>query len=141
MSQLNNLTTQINRSATSPDQRRKTGVAYEQLASAYLQEFGLQPIASNYQCRLGEIDLIMREQNTLVFVEVRYRLRSEFMSPIVSINKKKQQKLRRTAQVYLKHHGLTDAVPCRIDLIGITRCKQTGVLMYEWIKNAIESHN
>lgn len=141
MSQLNKLTTQVNRSATSPGQRRKTGVAYEQLASAYLQEFGLQPVASNYQCRLGEIDLIMREQNTLVFVEVRYRLRSDFMSPVISINLKKQQKLLRTAQVYLKHHGLTDAVPCRIDLIGITRCKQTGVLIYEWIKNAIESHN
>jgi putative endonuclease len=141
MSQPNNSSTKPYRSATAPKQRRATGVAYEQLAASYLQQFGLQLISSNYNCRLGEIDLIMREGSTLVFVEVRYRLRSDFVSPVISINTKKQQKLIRTAQVYLKHHNLTDAVPCRIDLIGITRCKLTGTLQYEWIKNAIQAHS
>lgn len=141
MSLEKDLSAPTNRSATAPKQRREAGNAYEQLAAAYLEKYGLQLIASNYHCRLGEIDLIMREHNTLVFVEVRYRLRSDFVSPVISINAKKQQKLLRTAQVYLKHHNLTNVMPCRIDLIGITRCKLTGALMYEWIKNAIQTHN
>ncbi len=141
MSQPNDSPTKTHQSATAPTLRRQTGVAYEQLAASYLQRFGLQLISSNYNCRLGEIDLIMREGSTLVFVEVRYRLRSDFISPVISINARKQQKLLRTAQVYLKHHNLTDTVPCRIDLIGITRCKSAGTLQYEWIKNAIQTHS
>jgi putative endonuclease len=127
-------------SPTAPKHRRATGSTYEQVAARYLENQGLQLILSNYHCRLGEIDLIMKDHDTLVFVEVRYRLRSSFVSPVLSINAAKQQKLLRTALVFIKHHNLNDKVPCRIDLIGLTRCKSTGDLVFDWIKNAIQTH-
>lgn len=139
MSRHKPLTTPITVSATAPKHRRSTGTAYEQLAAEYLEQQGLQLILSNYHCRLGEIDLIMKDKDSLVFVEVRYRLSSNFVSPVVSINAAKQQKLLRTAMVFLKHHKLSDKVPCRIDLVGITRCRSTGGLVVEWIKNAIQT--
>ncbi|MDO8909700.1 MAG: YraN family protein [Pseudohongiella sp.] len=122
--------------AIAPAHRRHSGNAYEQLAADYLRSQGLDLISSNYQCKLGEIDLIMKHREMLVFVEVRYRLNSDFMSPIVSINSRKQNKLIRTAQVYLKQHHLTDAVPCRIDVVGITPLG--GSYRFEWIPNAIQ---
>jgi putative endonuclease len=127
-------------SATAPKHRRSIGNCYEQLAAEHLEKQGLQLIRSNYHCRLGEIDLIMQDQNTLVFVEVRYRLRNDFVSAVASINRTKQQKILRTAMVYLKQHKLNDKVACRIDLIGLTRCRSTGELIVEWIKNAIMSN-
>lgn len=119
-----------------PSLRRHTGNRYEQLAARYLCTQGLELISSNYACRLGEIDLIMKHGETLVFVEVRYRVSSKFISPVVSVNASKQRKLWRTAQVYLKHHGLTDAVPCRIDVIGIT-AQTHGRFRFDWIRNAV----
>lgn len=121
-----------------PSQRRHSGNAYEQLAADYLRTQGLTLIGSNYQCRLGEIDLIMTQREVLVFVEVRYRLNSNFVSPVVSINNRKQRKLLRTVQVYLKHHRLTDAVPCRIDVVGIT-AEADGQYRFEWIVDAIQA--
>lgn len=124
--------------AIAPRRRRHTGNAYEQLAADYLQAQGLELISCNYQCKLGEIDLIMKHREMLVFVEVRYRLNSEFMSPVVSINARKQQKLLRAAQVYLKQHQLTDRVPCRIDVVGITPDQHNGRYYFDWIQNAIQ---
>ena len=141
MSRHNTPTAKITISPTAPKHRRATGNAYEQVAAKYLEKQGLQLILSNYHCRLGEIDLIMQDQDTLVFVEVRYRLRSSFVSPVLSINAAKQQRLIRSAMVFIKHHNLNDKVPCRIDLIGLTRCKSTGDLVFEWIKNAIQTHD
>lgn len=125
--------------AIAPCHRRHLGNAYEQLAADYLRAQGLELISSNYQCKLGEIDLIMKAREVLVFVEVRYRLRSDFMSPVVSINARKQLKLIRTAQVYLKQHRLTDSVPCRIDVIGITAAQCGDGYHFEWITNAIQA--
>lgn len=121
-----------------PAKRRQTGNAFEQLAADYLGTQGLELVGRNYQCRLGEIDLIMTHGAMLVFVEVRYRLDNDFMSPVTSINTRKQQKLLRTAQVYLKQHHLTDAVPCRIDVVGITPDHRAGGYCFEWISNAIQ---
>lgn len=118
-----------------PAQRHQAGRAIEQLAARYLTSRGLLLIEANYQCRLGEIDLIMRHDEFLVFVEVRYRSRSDFICPITSINHRKQQKLLRTAQVYLKHRGLSDSLPCRFDVLGINR--QDGKCHFQWIPDAI----
>lgn len=124
--------------AIAPAKRRHTGNAFEQLAANYLIDQGLELLSSNYQCKLGEIDLIMKHREVLVFVEVRYRLNSDFMSPVVSINPRKQQKLLRTAQAYLKQHHLTDAVPCRIDVVGITPDRRVNGYNFDWITNAIQ---
>lgn len=122
--------------ATAPALRRHTGNAYEQLAARYLCEQGLELIASNYFCRLGEIDLIMKHGDTLVFVEVRYRQHADFMDPLESITVSKQRRLIRCAQVYLKQHGLSNRLACRIDVVGITD-RPTGP-GFDWIPNAIQ---
>lgn len=130
--------THSNPQPVAPAERRHVGNAYEQLAADYLIAQGLELISSNYQCKLGEIDLIMKHKEMLVFVEVRYRLSKDFVSPVVSINARKQQKLIRTAQVYLKKHHLTDVVPCRIDVVGITPDGTDDHYRFEWIPNAIQ---
>lgn len=122
-----------------PASRRHTGNSFEQLVADYLGSHGFVLICSNYQCKLGEIDLIMKHGAVLVFVEVRYRLNSNFMSPVVSINARKQQKLLRTAQAYLKHHRLTDKMPCRIDVVGVTPDHSGDGFHFEWIRNAVQA--
>jgi putative endonuclease len=120
-----------------PAQRHQAGRAVEQLAARYLTGQGLRLIETNYQCRLGEIDLIMRDAEFLVFVEVRFRTHRDFICPIASINHRKQQKLLRTALTYLKHHGLSNSVPCRFDVLGISQ--QEGKCDFQWIRDAIRS--
>ncbi len=120
-----------------PGKRRETGFAHEAHAARYLTQQGLRLIESNFTCRVGEIDLVMRDGETLVFVEVRYRTRIDFIDPVTSVNYRKQQKLLRTAAIYLKFHGLTNRVRCRIDVVGIVRLGDKDDLSFRWIKNAI----
>lgn len=120
-----------------PAQRRHGGNAYEQLAARYLTSQGLVLVSSNYSCKLGEIDLIMQHGDTLVFVEVRYRLRNDYGGPILSINRHKQAKVLRTAQAYLKHHRLSHALPSRIDVVGIS--PHRGGYQFHWVRNAIQA--
>ena len=70
---------------------RARGVVIERAAECYLQQQGLQTIAQNFQRRGGEIDLIMREGATLVFVEVRFRKTDRFGSPVESVTASKQR--------------------------------------------------
>ena len=74
-----------------PGNRRQTGFAQEANAAQYLSQRGLLLIESNFSCRLGEIDLIMKDGDTLVFVEVRYRTRADFMDPVTSVDHRKQK--------------------------------------------------
>ncbi len=101
---------------------------------------GLLMIESNFTCRVGEIDLVMKDGDILVFVEVRYRTRTDFMNPVTSVNYRKQQKLLRAAATYLKFRGLTDRVPCRIDVLGIWRTDNSDEINFNWIKNAIQPY-
>lgn len=103
----------------------------ETAACHYLQQHGLILITKNFRCRLGEIDLIMRDQDTLVFIEVRYRHRSDYGSSAESINLSKRKKLLRTAEYYLLQQQLVDRVPCRFDVLAISHHTQI-----EWIKDA-----
>jgi|SRR5690554_6317593 len=121
----------------SPAQRRATGNAVEQIAARWLTARGLRLIESNYHCRLGEIDLVMRDVDTLVFVEVRYRSHSRFMQPITSVDARKQRKLLRAATVYLQHRKLAGRTPCRFDVLGIHRQVDGRTLQFDWITNAI----
>jgi len=123
-----------------PGNRRQTGFAQEANAAQYLSQRGLLLIESNFSCRLGEIDLIMKDGDTLVFVEVRYRTRADFMDPVTSVDHRKQKKLLRSAATYLKYHGLTDRIPCRIDVLGIKQSNVHGETEFKWIKDAIHQH-
>lgn len=110
------------------------GVMAEQLAARYLQQHGLVLLAQNYSCRYGEVDLILREGHTLVFVEVRLRSARSFTSAAESIDQHKQQKLLRVAQRYMQEHPLYPS--CRFDVVlfQTADCKSP-----QWIRNAIEA--
>lgn len=97
----------------------KTGLAHEQIALDHLLAQGLKLERRNYRCRLGEIDLIMREGQTVVFVEVRYRRSARHGGALASISRAKARRVALSAQTYLKqHHGTLD-IPMRFDVIAL----------------------
>jgi putative endonuclease len=120
-----------------PKQPRADGEAVETAACRYLEQQGLQCIERNFNTRGGELDLVMRERDTLVFVEVRFRKTDHFGTPAESITASKQRKLLRTAQLYLLRHSAWQNKPCRFDIIA-ARPGESG-LQFEWIQNAFGS--
>ena len=93
------------------------GAAAAARALAFLQQHGLTLVQQNFSCRWGEIDLILRDQETLVFVEVRQRSSARFGGAAASVSAGKQAKLWRTAEVYLQR--IRRIPVCRFDLIAI----------------------
>ena len=117
---------------------KKTGDDAERIAEHYLTRQGLKLVARNYRCRFGEIDLIMRQAETLVFIEVRLRKttagKADFGGAIASITPSKQAKLIATAQHYLS--GLKSLPPCRFDAVLLKGLNANDV---EWLPNAFEA--
>lgn len=109
------------------------GASAEALACQYLQQQGLKLIAKNFRCKSGEIDLIMQEGQTLVFVEVRLRSNRRFGDAGSSIDTNKQRKLIRAAEHYLQLHGNH---ACRFDALLLDKLDSSRV---EWIQNAFEA--
>lgn len=114
-----------------------TGKHAEDLACQYLNQQGLHLLERNFNTRFGEIDLVMRDKDTTVFVEVRYRKRGDIVDPLSSIDSRKQQKLIRTAQHYLQRRNDFAIAPARFDVIAIT--EQGAQPIIQWIKNAFEA--
>ena len=114
------------------------GETAEASAERYLRARGLESVCKNYRARTGEIDLIMRQGDTLVFVEVRLRSHRGFSSAAESVNLRKQQKLINTAQLYLQQHQLLESQACRFDVIAINHleAKDTDI---DWIIGAFEA--
>ena len=108
------------------------GFAAETAAKNYLMTQGLSLVVSNYRSRCGEIDLIMRDGECLVFVEVRSRASQNFGGALESITVSKQNKLRKTAEWYLLSHKLSDRCPCRFDALGL----DGEPPIITWVKNA-----
>jgi putative endonuclease len=109
----------------------KPGAQAEQLAAQFLQRHGLKLVESNFRCRFGEIDLILRDGESLVFAEVRQRSSKDFGGAATSIDKHKQQRLILAAQQYLA--SLPRLPPCRFDAVLLD-----GSGNIEWLKNAFE---
>lgn len=109
------------------------GKAAEQHAAAFLQQQKLALLESNYRCRFGEIDLIMREGDTIVFIEVRMRSSDRFGGAAASITTAKQAKLIRAARHYLARQN--DDFPCRFDVVLISGTRENDI---EWIQNAFD---
>lgn len=105
----------------------------EDAAAAYLQAAGLCLVARNYRSRHGEIDLIVKDGDTLVFVEVRYRRSNCFGSASASVDERKQRKLLTTAYTYLQQEKLDS--PCRFDVIAI----EGDPHRIQWIKDAFRA--
>ena len=120
---------------------REQGEYTESLACQFLENKGLTLIEKNFHCRLGEVDLIMQDTNSLVFVEVRYRKNIHFGSGAESITASKQGKLIKTASVYLQQHVKLSQYPARFDVVSITGSLESNninTINFDWIENAFE---
>lgn len=93
------------------------GYNAEQAAKQYLQQQGLIHIAANVRYKFGEIDLIMRDADYWVFIEVKYRSSNKFGGAIHALTQKQVHRIRKAAEHYLQLNGI-DA-PCRFDVIAI----------------------
>lgn len=105
------------------------GAYFERVAERHLSNFGLTLIERNFRCKFGEIDLIMREKETFVFIEVKYRQTEQYGGAVNSLSPTKMQRLRRTIAHYCQQHRISDS-PLRIDFVAIN-----GDEHCQWIKN------
>ena len=115
--------------------RQKFGKFGENLAARHLKKLGYKIICKNYRTKLGEIDIIAKEEDTIVFVEVKSRRTSTFGSPKYSITKKKQQQISKTALYYLKETNQSN-VSARFDVVTVSSVNKKHDI--EVIKNAFE---
>ena len=97
---------------------RASGAAFEQRALVQLQRAGLRLLARNFTTRHGELDLVMQEAETLVFVEVRYRRHGGFGGGAASVGHAKQARLWQAAQLFLQAHPGLARSPCRFDVLA-----------------------
>ena len=112
--------------------KRRVGGIYEQKAAEFLQENGLVILERNFRCRQGEVDLIAKDGDYTVFVEVKYRRGRSAGDSLAAVHPAKQRAVGRVAVYYLwSHNGNTDC-PCRFDVVGIDGKE------IHWIKNAFE---
>ncbi len=110
------------------------GLKSEQQACDYLLQKSLVLIEKNYSARYGEIDLVMKDKEELIFVEVRSRHKNNYASALESVTLSKQKKLRLTAEHYINKHYQNHPPACRFDVVAID-LTQTGFNI-EWIKDA-----
>jgi putative endonuclease len=109
---------------------RRSGAWAEVQACRFLKKQGLSLLARNFTVRMGEIDLIMREGQVIIFVEVRYRKANSYVKPLETINTLKRKRLIRTALFYLQYVKKRKPFQARFDMIGIE-----GKDQINWIKN------
>lgn len=113
---------------------RAVGGRAESRALSYLESRGLKLVARNVTLRVGEIDLVMQDKETLVFVEVRLRRGGGLVSPEESVSLSKRQRLARAAGAFLaRHEGLAES-PARFDIVAIQARGNNNELT--WIKDA-----
>jgi len=120
-----------------------TGEKAELDASEYLKKNKLKLIQKNYRCKFGEIDLIMQDKQTLVFVEVRYRKNNQFGSGAETITPSKQKKLIKTASYYLQQHPPASQFSARFDVVSMTsdtrQQNSQNESKIDWIKDAFQA--
>ena len=116
----------------------KQGEDAEAACFTYLKSRGLKLVTKNFSCRHGEIDIIMLDNKTLVFVEVRFRKNNSFGGGLESITAAKQLKLRKTAELYLQQNN--QHKNARFDVVSMSKSTQTSddkqEYIFEWITNA-----
>jgi putative endonuclease len=116
----------------------KQGEDAEIACCAYLRSQGLKLIDKNFSCRFGEIDIIMIDKKVLVFIEVRFRKNNNFGGGLESITAAKQQKLRKTAELYLQQNN--HYKNARFDVVSMSKNTQTKLskqqYTFDWITNS-----
>ena len=109
---------------------RKIGEHYEQLACKHLTSHGIKVLSTNFTTKGGEIDIIAQDQDTLVFVEVKYRRPTDYACALETITASKKRRLVHAAKTYLLAQNLYDQCTCRFDVIAFDDEK------LQWIQDA-----
>lgn len=118
-----------------PLSNRNKGVLTEDIAKSYLINQGLVFIDKNVHCRQGEIDLVMQDETTYVFIEVKYRKSNRFGGAIAAITHSKQQKIKHCVSFFLNKKNLNEYnTPCRFDVITLEGDISQPEI--NWLKNA-----
>ena len=117
--------------------KRKRGAKGEEIAAAHLKKKGYKIIARNYNCLVGEMDIIALDGECLVFIEVRSRWSDRFGTPEESITADKVARLTKIGRYYLAKEVRRE-VPCRFDFIGIMLDNGDNVLRLNHIENIID---
>jgi putative endonuclease len=118
-----------------PHQKQKFGEAGEAIAARHLEKKGYRIIEKNYRTKLGEIDLIAKDRDTIVFVEVKSRRSRQFGNPKAAVTPQKQRKISMVALQYLKATRRNNA-SARFDVAAVTVTRDKPRV--EIIKNAFE---
>ncbi len=117
--------------------KRDFGSQIELSVEQFLQQHGLRTITHQSNTRYGEIDLVMRDADVLVFVEVRYRASDRFGGGLVSVDTRKQARLRKAAEIFLSQHHVYASTACRFDVVAVSG--PHNKLIFDWVKDAIHT--
>jgi putative endonuclease len=117
---------------------QRSGKAAEALARQHLEQQGLRLLAQNWHCRRGELDLVMLDTDTVVFVEVRYRRHAAWGGAIESVDARKREKLTKAALHFLQRESRWAKHPCRFDVIAIN-AEGNPTPRLNWIRNAFDT--
>lgn len=115
----------------------RLGQQAETAARDYLLDHGLQLVTRNFRCRRGEIDLIMHEGDTLVFVEVRYRTSEDYGGALASVDYRKQRRIIHCAEVFLHNNPGQRQRNMRLDVICVHLDGQQASC--DWIRDAFQA--
>ncbi|MEP6899648.1 MAG: YraN family protein [Rhodanobacter sp.] len=118
---------------------RASGDAFELRACAELERAGLKLLARNYSTRYGELDLVMLDRHTVVFVEVRYRKNATYGDAAASVTASKQSKLIKSAQLWLAAHSKWARFDCRFDVVAYNGPAEDTSMM--WLQNGFETQS
>jgi putative endonuclease len=116
---------------------RAIGDRFEQRACAELERAGLSVLARNYSTRFGELDLVMRDGTTVVFIEVRYRKHTAHGNAVESITQSKQIKLLKAAELWLADHPKLARGNCRFDVVAYDGSPDNA--QFSWLRGAFEA--
>lgn len=114
--------------------QREVGTKQESRAAEYLEILGYHILERNFRCRFGEIDLIAKQDETYVFIEVKYRTSCKAGDPANAVDGKKQKKISKTADYYRMLHQIPWDRPCRFDVVAETPeeiCVYTNAFYYQ----------
>ncbi|WP_223669448.1 YraN family protein [Kangiella shandongensis] len=115
---------------------RRKGDKVERYVEKYLTQQKLRLVERNFSSRYGEIDLIMEDGDTLVFIEVRFRANTNHGSGAETVDYRKQQKIIKTAQFFLQQQKKYQQLNCRFDVVSVTLGHKS--LSADWLKNAFQ---
>lgn len=116
--------------------RRAVGLEGEAVARRFLKNLGFRIVEENFNCPLGEIDLIVEDGDILVFVEVKTRRSTRFGTPAEAVHARKQRQILRVAEAYMRERRFRG--PCRVDVVAVEFPGQGTEARVELIRNAVQ---